>query len=215
MFDIGWQELFIVAVLALIVIGPKDLPRALRTMGKWVRKARTLAGDFRGGLDDVMREADLDDFKNEMESASGLDIGKEIENTIDPTGDISRDMDMSDIETDLGTAARAGPDSTAAAEAEPEQAPAGTAEPGKAAPGKAAPGKAAPGKAASGKAAPGKAASGKAAPRKAASGKAAPRKAAPRKAAPRKAAPRKAASAAKVAPPDPEDEVNTPAKASG
>ena len=180
MFDIGWQELFIVAVLALLVIGPKDLPRALRTMGKWVRKARALARDFQGGLDDVMREAELDDFKNQMDSASGLDIGKEIENVIDPTGDISRDMDMSDIEIDLGTAARAGPDSTAAAEAEPEQAP---------------PGKAAPGKAASGKAAPRKAASGKAAPRKAPSAS--------------------KAAVAKVAPPDPEDEVNTPVKASG
>ncbi len=200
MFDIGWQELFIVAVLALLVIGPKDLPRALRAMGKWVRKARVLARDFQGGLDDVMREADLDDLKNQMDSASGLDIGKEIETVIDPTGDISRDMDMSDIEIDLGTAARAGPDSTAAVEAEPEQAP---------------PGKAAPRKAASGKAAPRKAASGKAA-----SGKAAPRKAAPRKAASASKASASKASAskaavAKVAPPDPEDEVNTPAKASG
>ncbi len=185
MFDIGWQELFIVAVLALLVIGPKDLPRALRTMGKWVRRARTLAREFQGGLDDVMREADLDDVKNQMVSASGLDIGKEIETTIDPTGDISRDMDMSDIETDLGTAARAGPDSTAAAEAEPEQAP---------------PGKAAPRKAAS---------------RKTASRKAAPGKAVPRKAVPRKAASASKVAAAKVAPPDPEDEVNTPAKASG
>lgn len=154
MFDIGWQELFIVAVLALLVIGPKDLPRALRTMGKWVRKARTLAREFQGGLDDVMREADLDDFKKEMDSASALDIGKEIENTIDPTGDISRDMDMSDIEIDLGTAAGAGSDSMAAAEAEPEQAP-----PAKTAPRKAAPRKAAPRKAAPGKAAPRKAAS--------------------------------------------------------
>ena len=190
MFDIGWQELFIVAVLALLVIGPKDLPRALRTMGKWVRKARTLAREFQGGLDDVMREAELDDVKDQLVSASGLDIGKEIENTIDPTGDISRDMDMSDIETDLGTAARAGSDGTAATEAEPEQA-------------------------ASGKAPSGKAPSGKAAPRKAASGKAAPRKAASGKAAPRKAASAAKAAAAKVAPPDPEDEVHTPAKASG
>ncbi len=160
MFDIGWQELFIVAVLGLIVIGPKDLPRALRTMGKWVRKARTLAREFQGGLDDVMREADLDDVKNQLVSASGLDIGKEIENTIDPTGDISRDMDMSDIETDLGTAARAGSDSTAAAEAEPEQAPPGKAPPRKAASGKAAPRKAAP----AAKASAAKAAAAKVAP---------------------------------------------------
>ncbi len=159
MFDIGWQELFIVAVLALIVIGPTDLPRALRTMGRWVRKARSLARDFQGGLDDAMREADLDDFKTEMESASGLDIGKEIENVIDPTGDLtgglSGDLDMSDIETDLGTAAA-------------------QADPGQAAPKKAAPKKAAPKKAAPRKAAPRKAAPRKAAPRKAASASKAP-----------------------------------------
>ena len=180
MFDIGWQELFIVAVLALLVIGPKDLPRALRIMGKWVRKARALARDFQGGLDDVMREADLDDLKTQMDSASGLDIDKEIENTIDPTGDISRDMDMSDIEIDLGTAAGAGSDSTAAAEAEPEPAPSGKA-PSKKAPSKKAPSKKAPSK----------------------------------KAPPRKAAAAPKAATAKGTPPDPEDEVNTPAKASG
>ncbi len=154
MFDIGWQELFIVAVLALIVIGPKDLPRALRTMGRWVRKARTLAGDFRGGLDDAMREADLDDFKNEMESASGLDIGKEIENVIDPTGDLtgglSGDLDMSDIETDLDTAAA----QAAPGQAAPKKAPRKKAAPRKAAPRKAAPRKAAPRKAASASKAP-------------------------------------------------------------
>jgi sec-independent protein translocase protein TatB len=180
MFDIGWQELFIVTVLALIVIGPKDLPRAVRAMGKWVRKARTLARDFQGGLDDVMREAELDDLKKEMDSASALDIAGEIENTIDPTGEYSRGLDMGDIETDLDSAAGTSSDATTPAQAEPEKPP------------------------------PGKAPTGKAAPRKAASGKAAPRKAAPRKAAPAAKAP-----AASVEAPDPEDEVITPAKASG
>ncbi len=149
MFDIGWQELFIVTVLALIVIGPKDLPRAVRTMGKWVRKARTLARDFQGGLDDVMREAELDDLKKGMETASSLDIAGEIEHTIEPTGDIASDLDMSDLETDLDTAALAAPDTAAPAQAEPEKPP-----PKKAAPRKAASGKAAPRKAASKKAAP-------------------------------------------------------------
>ncbi len=152
MFDIGWQELFIVTVLALIVIGPKDLPRAVRAMGKWVRKARTLARDFQGGLDDVMREAELDDLKKGMETASSLDIAGEIEHTIDPTGDIAGGLDMSDLETDLDTAALAAPDTAApaqAAQAEPEKPP-----PKKAAPRKAAPKKAAPRKAASKKAAP-------------------------------------------------------------
>ncbi|MBL6933181.1 MAG: twin-arginine translocase subunit TatB, partial [Rhodospirillales bacterium] len=60
MFDIGWQELFIVAALGLIVVGPKDLPRALRTVMGLVRKGRLLARDFQDGLDEVVREADLD-----------------------------------------------------------------------------------------------------------------------------------------------------------
>ncbi len=107
MFDIGWQELFIVAVIGVIIIGPKDLPRALRTVAKWVRKARSLAREFQGGLDDMVREAELDDLKKDMESTANLDIAKEIENTIDPTGDIGGDLDMHDLEEDLDAAGRA------------------------------------------------------------------------------------------------------------
>ncbi len=150
MFDIGWQELFIVTVLALIVIGPKDLPRAVRAMGKWVRKARTLAREFQGGLDDVMREAELDDLKKEMETASSLDIAGEIEHTIDPTGDIASDLDMSDLETDLDTAAAQADPGQAA----PKKAPRKKAAPRKAAPRKAAPRKVAPRKPASASKAP-------------------------------------------------------------
>jgi len=94
MFDIGWQELFILAVLAIIVIGPKDLPRAIRTITKWIRKARTMARDLQDGLDEVAREADLDDLKKSIEAQDGLDIGEKIGNAIDPTGDIAKDMDL-------------------------------------------------------------------------------------------------------------------------
>lgn len=106
MLDIGWQELFIVAVLVIIVIGPKDLPGAMRTVAAWVRKARSLAREFQGGLDDMMREADLDDVKNQIESAKSFDIADEIESAIDPDGDFSQDLDMADIEADLDAAAR-------------------------------------------------------------------------------------------------------------
>ncbi|NQU59859.1 MAG: twin-arginine translocase subunit TatB [Rhodospirillales bacterium] len=94
MFDIGWQELFILAVLAIIVIGPKDLPRAIRSITKWIRKARSMARDLQDGLDEVVREADLDDLKKEIEAQDGLDIGKRIGNVIDPTGDFAKDMDL-------------------------------------------------------------------------------------------------------------------------
>jgi len=94
MFDIGWQELFILAVLAIIVIGPKDLPGAIRTITKWIRKARSMARDLQDGLDEVVREADLDDLKKELESPGGLDIAKKIGDAVDPTGEIAEDMDL-------------------------------------------------------------------------------------------------------------------------
>ena len=94
MFDIGWQELFILAVLAIIVIGPKDLPGAIRTITKWIRKARSMARDLQDGLDDVVREADLEDLKKELDSPGGLDIAKKIENAVDPTGELTKDMDL-------------------------------------------------------------------------------------------------------------------------
>ena len=55
MFDIGWQELFILAVLAIIVIGPKDLPRTIKTVTGWLRKARSMARELQSGIDDVVR----------------------------------------------------------------------------------------------------------------------------------------------------------------
>ena len=94
MFDIGWQELFILAVLAIIVIGPKDLPRAIGTITKWIRKARSMARDLQDGLDEVAREADLDDFKKELALEDGTDIAKRLGDAVDPTGEITKDMDL-------------------------------------------------------------------------------------------------------------------------
>ena len=86
MFDIGWPEMMVVAVIALIVIGPKDLPRVLRTVGHWTRKARMLAREFQSGVDDMVREAELQDAKKALDSAKSMNIGKAIEDTVDPTG---------------------------------------------------------------------------------------------------------------------------------
>ena len=93
MFDIGWQELFIIAVLGIIVVGPKDLPHALRTVTKWLRKARSMAREFQSGLDDMVSDSELDDVKRQLESAADYDISKEIENTIDPTGALTADIE--------------------------------------------------------------------------------------------------------------------------
>ncbi|MGZ0188146.1 MAG: Sec-independent protein translocase protein TatB [Alphaproteobacteria bacterium] len=66
MLDIGWSEFLIIGLVALVVIGPRELPGALRTAGRYVARARSLARDFRDGLDDIARENDLDDIGRSM-----------------------------------------------------------------------------------------------------------------------------------------------------
>jgi len=63
MFDIGYTELLVIAIVALVVIGPKDLPRVMRTVGHWVGRARGMARHFRSGLDTMMREAELEEME--------------------------------------------------------------------------------------------------------------------------------------------------------
>lgn len=63
MFDVAPTELLLVVVVALVVIGPKDLPKAMRFVGKWVGKARGMARHFRSGLDTMMREAELEELE--------------------------------------------------------------------------------------------------------------------------------------------------------
>ncbi len=92
MFDIGWTEMFVVLVVAVIVIGPKDLPRTLRTVGQWAGKVRRMGRDFQRGLDDMIRETELDEVKKQLEATRKLNLKKEIENAIDPTGSIKEAM---------------------------------------------------------------------------------------------------------------------------
>ena len=68
MLDIGWSEMAVIALLALVIIGPKDLPRVMRTMGKWAHKARSISREFQSGLDEMVREADLEDAKKAMQA---------------------------------------------------------------------------------------------------------------------------------------------------
>ena len=86
MFDIGWIEMAVIALIALVVIGPKELPKAMRSLAKWTRKARSMAREFQTGIDDMVREADLDEARKAIESAKSFDVGKTLEKTIDPTG---------------------------------------------------------------------------------------------------------------------------------
>ena len=68
MFDIAPTELLLVAVVALVVIGPKDLPRVMRTVGQWVGRARGMARHFRSGIDTMIREAELEDLEKKWKA---------------------------------------------------------------------------------------------------------------------------------------------------
>jgi sec-independent protein translocase protein TatB len=93
MFDIGWSEMALILLVALIVIGPKDLPRVARTVGQWVGKGRAMAREFQRALEDMAREAELDKVKSEIEKAGRTNIGKTIEKSIDPSGELSKAFD--------------------------------------------------------------------------------------------------------------------------
>ncbi len=78
----------VIALVALIVIGPKELPQAMRAATKWIRKARSLAREFQSGVDDMVREADLEDARKAIQTTQNFDVDKALEQTIDPTGDV-------------------------------------------------------------------------------------------------------------------------------
>ncbi len=73
MLDIGWTEMLMIAVIAIVVIGPRDLPKMLKTVGGWVRKARSTVRELQTGIEDMAREAELDEVKKSVESATRVD----------------------------------------------------------------------------------------------------------------------------------------------
>ena len=92
MFDFSGSELLVIAIVALVVIGPKDLPKVLRTVGKWAAKARTVAREFQSSIDQMIRESELEEVKKEVEKVAATDIGHEIEKSVDPKGELQESL---------------------------------------------------------------------------------------------------------------------------
>lgn len=90
MFDIAWSELGVIAVVALIVIGPKDLPKVLRTVGQWTSKARAMAREFQSGIDDMVRETELEELRKAAKQVSDFSIENEVKKTFDPDGSLEK-----------------------------------------------------------------------------------------------------------------------------
>ncbi len=84
MFEIGWTEMLVIAVVMIVVVGPKDLPKMLRTFGKTTAKLRSMAGDFQKQFNEALKEAELDDVKKSVESLKGLNPATEIKKQLNP-----------------------------------------------------------------------------------------------------------------------------------
>jgi sec-independent protein translocase protein TatB len=90
MFDIGWSELLLIGIVALIAIGPKELPGALRTLGQWMGKVRRMASEFQNQFHEAMREAELADLKKEVDEMASK---AQSYAHFDPIDDIRRDLE--------------------------------------------------------------------------------------------------------------------------
>jgi sec-independent protein translocase protein TatB len=84
MFDFAWSEILLIGAVALIAIGPKDMPAAIRTVSGMVKKARRMAAEFQTHIDEMVREADLGDVKKAFNDIRNLDIGSALEKHVDP-----------------------------------------------------------------------------------------------------------------------------------
>ncbi len=111
MFDIGWSELLLIGVVALIVIGPKDLPKALATAGKWMARARAMAREFQSNVDDMIRQSELDDLRKQVQQARSFNIQDELEKSINSPAEPAKPLAVEDYATPAGavTAAAANP----------------------------------------------------------------------------------------------------------
>jgi sec-independent protein translocase protein TatB len=92
MLDISWGELLLIGAVALIVIGPKELPTVLRTVGQWMTKLRRMANEFQGQFQEAMREAEIADLKKEVDGMT--EKAKSYAN-FDPLGDVRKDIENS------------------------------------------------------------------------------------------------------------------------
>jgi len=94
MFDIGWSEFVVIAVVALIAIGPKELPGVLRMVGQWMGKARKMAAEFQGQFQEAMREAEMADLKKSFDEVKEAATG------------FGGDNVMTSLQKDVGNALR-------------------------------------------------------------------------------------------------------------
>jgi sec-independent protein translocase protein TatB len=119
-FDIGWPELLLIGTVALVVIGPKDLPNALRIAGFWFRKARSLSREFQSSVEQMIREAELDEMRQQLKKATEFDVEKEFQKTVDPTGELAESIKPPDVPDYFDASSKPTPETSPAIEYQPE-----------------------------------------------------------------------------------------------
>jgi len=107
MFDIGASELLLTVIVAIVVIGPKDLPLALRTAGRWIGKVRRISGHFRAGVETMIREAEMAEMEKEWKERNARIMAGE--HSGDLSGDPGAQMVPLDLVPDAGAEARLAP----------------------------------------------------------------------------------------------------------
>jgi sec-independent protein translocase protein TatB len=93
MFDFAWTEIALIGVVALVAIGPKDLPVAIKTIAQMIKKARRMAGEFQGHFDEMVREANLGDVRNQINELRNFDVKGAIGKAIDSDGSLRSGFD--------------------------------------------------------------------------------------------------------------------------
>ena len=120
MFDIGWGELVVIGIVALIAIGPKELPTVLRTLGQYMGKVRRMASEFQGQFQEAMREAEMADLKKQAEDlkSSVSDL-----TNFDPMASTKKEIESAFVLPEAGTASEPSTDAAPPAPAEPAALP--------------------------------------------------------------------------------------------
>jgi sec-independent protein translocase protein TatB len=105
MFDFAWSEIALIGVVALIAIGPKDMPAAIRTITSAIKKARRMAAEFQTHVDEMVREAELGDVKNAFNEIRNFDVRGTVERAIDPDRSLRRTFEEDPFKPTYPTAA--------------------------------------------------------------------------------------------------------------
>jgi sec-independent protein translocase protein TatB len=94
MFDLAWSELALIGLVAVLVLGPKELPGAMRTVAKMMRKMRGLTSELQGHMNEIVREAELEEVRNSIQKLSTTNLKAEVVKLTDPTGEIASTLNQ-------------------------------------------------------------------------------------------------------------------------